>query len=583
VTSTLEGRTTQRFDDRDPNDDVLEPASTAAARPRIQRSGFAAGWVLLIGPFVLELLAIVRASHLWLVARLPDDAFYYLEIASRLSRGQGFTFDGINATNGFHPFWQFLLIPVAWATGGGDAFIRATLALGLVLCLVSVVLVVRVVARIVGWGAALMGGIVAVHLSLTSWVDGMEEPAVLLACALLLSALAAAAAHPRPKRLVLVGVLCAVVVLARFDLAIVVLIVPLALAWRARSWRTVGWWALGAGAVAVPFGTWWLVRWHHVLTTSATVKSAQLSAAYKQQFGGRFSIGYLDYLTSVAAAYARNVQPWSYLTRPPLGPNVGVTAALTIAVLTLVITGLIAFWTQGRPRIERRWRNPALWAVAVMAVLVLAKAVLDLVEAPLWATKWYSAPQRLFTGFFVGVVLWLGVQWFMKHHRALGTIAISVAAITALPINGSMWRTARVSQRAPYLYAQQMDLAADWVRGHGPPGRYGALDSGLLGFRLDGQRPVINLDGLVNSYEFADLVTRNASLDDRIRNMRIDYFVGRLTATDLERLGCGRVMWSHGRLPYSDTLTPLSVAPVRIVDVRGCQSPAPVARSNGST
>ena len=124
MTSTLEGKTTHQFDDRGPSADVLGPSGTGAARPRIQRFGLAAGWVLLVGPFVLELFAIFRASHLWLIARLPDDGFYYLEIASRLSRGQGFTFDGINATNGFHPLWQFLLVPVAWATGGGDAFIR---------------------------------------------------------------------------------------------------------------------------------------------------------------------------------------------------------------------------------------------------------------------------------------------------------------------------------------------------------------------------------------------------------------------------------------------------------------------------
>ena len=191
--------------------------------------------MLLVGPFVLELFAIFPRATCGSSpgCRTTGSTTWRLHRVS--SRGQGFTFDGINATNGFHPLWQFLLVPVAWATGGGDAFIRATLALGLALCLVSVVFVVRTVSRIVGWGAALMGGIVAVHFSLTSWVDGMEEPAVLLACALLLTALVAAAAHPRPRRLALVGVLCAVLVLARFDLAIVVLIVPLALAWRSRS------------------------------------------------------------------------------------------------------------------------------------------------------------------------------------------------------------------------------------------------------------------------------------------------------------------------------------------------------------
>ncbi len=43
---------------------------------------------------------------------LVDDGYYYLQIANNLSQGNGPTFDGINYTNGFHPLWQFVLVPV---------------------------------------------------------------------------------------------------------------------------------------------------------------------------------------------------------------------------------------------------------------------------------------------------------------------------------------------------------------------------------------------------------------------------------------------------------------------------------------
>lgn len=43
---------------------------------------------------------------------LVDDGYYYLQIAKNLSQGNGPTFDGINYTNGFHPLWQFALVPV---------------------------------------------------------------------------------------------------------------------------------------------------------------------------------------------------------------------------------------------------------------------------------------------------------------------------------------------------------------------------------------------------------------------------------------------------------------------------------------
>ncbi|NUM45539.1 MAG: hypothetical protein HUU38_12615, partial [Anaerolineales bacterium] len=41
-----------------------------------------------------------------------DDAFYYFVTARNVATGHGFTFDGIARTNGFHPLWMFLLIPI---------------------------------------------------------------------------------------------------------------------------------------------------------------------------------------------------------------------------------------------------------------------------------------------------------------------------------------------------------------------------------------------------------------------------------------------------------------------------------------
>ncbi len=42
-----------------------------------------------------------------------DDAFYYHHIAMNWARGRASTFDGVTRTNGYHPLWQLLLIPVA--------------------------------------------------------------------------------------------------------------------------------------------------------------------------------------------------------------------------------------------------------------------------------------------------------------------------------------------------------------------------------------------------------------------------------------------------------------------------------------
>lgn len=41
-----------------------------------------------------------------------DDAYYYFKVAQNISEGLGSTFDGINPTNGYHPLWMVICIPV---------------------------------------------------------------------------------------------------------------------------------------------------------------------------------------------------------------------------------------------------------------------------------------------------------------------------------------------------------------------------------------------------------------------------------------------------------------------------------------
>ena len=41
-----------------------------------------------------------------------DDAYYYFKVAQNISEGRGSTFDGINRTNGYHPLWMLVCIPI---------------------------------------------------------------------------------------------------------------------------------------------------------------------------------------------------------------------------------------------------------------------------------------------------------------------------------------------------------------------------------------------------------------------------------------------------------------------------------------
>lgn len=43
---------------------------------------------------------------------IRDDAYYYFKIAQNISEGHGSSFDGIHLTNGYHPLWLLVCIPI---------------------------------------------------------------------------------------------------------------------------------------------------------------------------------------------------------------------------------------------------------------------------------------------------------------------------------------------------------------------------------------------------------------------------------------------------------------------------------------
>ena len=72
--------------------------------------------------FEITLIAVVMGVHLYAAFSAPhnftthwftrDDAYYYFKVAQNIGEGHGSTFDGINLTNGYHPLWMLVCIPI---------------------------------------------------------------------------------------------------------------------------------------------------------------------------------------------------------------------------------------------------------------------------------------------------------------------------------------------------------------------------------------------------------------------------------------------------------------------------------------
>lgn len=67
--------------------------------------------ILIVIAFIIRLVIILHPLNT-LVTYNGDDMYYYLEIADNIVQGHGVSFDGIHITNGFHPLYLLLILPI---------------------------------------------------------------------------------------------------------------------------------------------------------------------------------------------------------------------------------------------------------------------------------------------------------------------------------------------------------------------------------------------------------------------------------------------------------------------------------------
>ena len=141
-----------------------------------------------------------------------DDAWYYQTIARHLAAGDGFTHDGLQLTNGFHPLWQLTLVPVvALADGlGPDGIMRVTLAVQIALAFAGLLVLDR---RFEGVALAAAIGLTNPY-AFKAVVGGMESTLLFSSMAFVL---ARAGRWQRQTKALPLGLLLGAIALARLE------------------------------------------------------------------------------------------------------------------------------------------------------------------------------------------------------------------------------------------------------------------------------------------------------------------------------------------------------------------------------
>jgi len=405
------------------------------------------GWITFIwawGPSILTLTV--------------DDSFYYLETAVRAARGEGFTFDGIHPTNGFHPLWMWVLVPLARAFGSSiDTFARVVLTLQVLLVSGGTVVLARTIAP-GSWGRpALFVMALFLNFYFTKvFVNGLEA-ALQYACICATIGFSSdlddpeAFARAGKGRLVGLALLCAATTLARLSAVVFALATLTRLALCAPRSRERSGFALALtfGVYGLPVAAYLVTNYRdfgHWLPVSAAIKGAYQDGVHV-----------LPLLLTIAAALpvVRLVSRF-------------VPTALPLAVYACAQSSFDAG--------VRGVLVPEIWYLVPHATLVLILVLVARPAAPAWA--WTAV------ALFATMTAW---SWRVRLRSE------SYSAYTTARSIGQ-WIEHNTEPRA---------IVAGW-------------DCGIVG--AYSERRTVNLDGLISSWQYKerylDTGRQQAFIDD---------------------------------------------------------------------
>ena len=452
-------------------------------------------WLALLGP------------ESALLACLKDDGYYYLNIARNIAAGHGVTFDGLGPTNGFHPLWAALLVPL-YLVDAASPFtpIRAMIVLSLAVHLAAAVAVGAAATRLAGRAAGRAAGLLYAGNPVALWlaVSGMESPLVALCVALLAGELVRRQQDDGPAgradvvRLGLAAGLCA---LARTEL---VLLSAMALAqvalWGARGpfARRLRGVAVSAGIallVMSPWLAWNLARFGTIVQVSP--RAHHLVASSLREASGKVEPGPL-----ALGARLLDIQRQSLDGRLP-GP------ALVVDAIALVVVLVAAWWvwSLAGTRAARREAWPRVRAQAALLAYAggfVAAAFLVLGHM----RSWYAAGPLVVVAMFVALPL----RWALPGGAAGAggsaaaggglprRLRLSSAVIAAGYAAGMLALFPVLLGEIHYESTQRncWAEAAEVVAAATPPdARVAAFNCGTFGYLTP--RQVVNLDCVVNN------------------------------------------------------------------------------------
>jgi hypothetical protein len=407
-----------------------------------------------------------------------DDAYYYFRLAQNIISGAGVTFDGIHLTNGFHPLYTLLLVPLL-KFAGNDLALGVNLALTLVAILSAATAwpVYRIGQQVDSDMAGLIGAVL--HL-LNPWMilipmTGVESAVYLFTFAWAIVAYLVWRNQPTTPHALVAGGAIGLTIMGRSEGGLLLAGVMADVLWQnrrdlARTIRPMAIIALSATTVCLPWAVWSTANFGTPFQVSGPT-IIMLSHANRPTSLDSQIVWYLKQTAWFSLRYAYKIILYNVL-----------------AVLMMSL----AFWAHRR---DRERLNVGWQAAAPLAFLGVPFVLITLYyNVVMWHQQhWYFSALMLIATVVAAPIIvgWLGdyaAQYKLLFGIAAGAVGLCAGALFIIWTRGFYSTT---GQHERYLAGRW--LAKSQVQS----AVFAASDNGLFGYYC--QCKMVNTEGVVNN------------------------------------------------------------------------------------
>ena len=428
-----------------------------------------------------------------------DDSFYYFQIAYNLSQGKFSTFDGgITQTNGYHPVWLLLITPFYWM------FDKETALFGIKAFEIMLVAGGAALIAAAAWVARLAWPLLFAALPMLyhyppELLGGVEAAVLMFTLALLILAVCLYMRAP-PRWKWTVAALAFALPWVRIEYIAVSLAVTAALC--AIEWSRQERRALRLSALANTR--------HSYIPLIGAVSGMLVYFAYNGlAFGGILPV-------SVATKYV-----WAQEGEYSLVQNFWDTLRISAFDYELLIALEICAYLLIVWRLALRSNKPRDWLMLAFLVGVFGLAARHIGQfaqfviatPPALEQKWYFVPAYIMTALIIPVRLYVAlylIRRFITPRRRIAAGALTIGVF----VIGAALLLARADFAEPFKWVDGKSRHVSFIeweiasytgmrimnRALPEDSVIGSWDAGAIGYFS--RFPVVNLDGLVNSYDY---------------------------------------------------------------------------------